>query len=235
MLDYPRKSNKIAIWISGFRALVSAGNIFSPNEKEAASLVGPGSPLEMIQRITELGAETAKEEATIGPDIVTLKCYFISHHSRSDTQETWEIPAFHTICASVNSPMQSKNIMSDIMDPTGCGNTFCGGFIIGWWKTRDLLTAGLWGSIAASIKALNAYASISTMACLETAILSENDYIGVGRAGDATQSPNVGKIIPGYGNDTKIAGDIKLTVEKPASRASLVLKSFLGLDALACM
>lgn len=39
------------------RALVSAGHIFSPNEREAISLVGPGPPLELIARLSELGAE----------------------------------------------------------------------------------------------------------------------------------------------------------------------------------
>lgn len=128
---------------SELMALGSAGNIFSTNEKEAASLVGPGSPLEMIERITELGAE-----------VVTLRrgpSGSIVH--RSDTQETWEIPAFHTICTLLNSPMQGKTMMENVVDPTGCGNTFCGAFLIGWWKTRDLLIAGLWGSVAASFMA----------------------------------------------------------------------------------
>lgn len=39
------------------RALVSVGHIFSPNEREAASLVGAGTPLELIARLSELGAE----------------------------------------------------------------------------------------------------------------------------------------------------------------------------------
>jgi sugar/nucleoside kinase (ribokinase family) len=42
---------------SVLQALVSAGHIFSPNEREAASLVGPGTPLELIERLSELGGE----------------------------------------------------------------------------------------------------------------------------------------------------------------------------------
>ncbi|KAH9297705.1 hypothetical protein KI387_029387, partial [Taxus chinensis] len=126
-----------------YRELVSSGNIFSSNEKEAASLVGPGSPMEMIERIAELGAE-----------VVTLRRGpFGSIVHRSDTRETWEIPAFHAICAPQKSSLQGKNMMEKVVDPTGCGNTFCGAFAMGWWKTRDLLTAGLWGSIAASFMA----------------------------------------------------------------------------------
>jgi hypothetical protein len=41
------------------RDLVSSGHIFSPNEKEAVSLVGPGPPLELIERLSELGAEVS--------------------------------------------------------------------------------------------------------------------------------------------------------------------------------
>lgn len=126
-----------------YRALVSAANIFSANEKEAASLVGPGSPMEMIERIAELGAE-----------VVTLRrgpSGSIAH--RSDTQETWEIPAFHAVCPLLNSPMQGETMVENVVDPTGCGNAFCGAFLIGWWKTRDLLIAGLWGSVAASFVA----------------------------------------------------------------------------------
>lgn len=37
-----------------------------------------------------------------------------------------------------------------VKDPTGCGNAFCGGFLVGWLEHRDLLTGALYGSVAAS-------------------------------------------------------------------------------------
>jgi hypothetical protein len=40
-----------------YRALVATGHIFSPNEREAASLVGAGTPLELIGRLSKLGAQ----------------------------------------------------------------------------------------------------------------------------------------------------------------------------------
>lgn len=55
-------SRRKLIFFSGHRALVSTGHIFSPNEREAASLVGPGPPLEMIERLSELGAEVSSFE-----------------------------------------------------------------------------------------------------------------------------------------------------------------------------
>eukprot|EP00252_Welwitschia_mirabilis_P028019 TRINITY_DN9924_c0_g1_i1.p1 TRINITY_DN9924_c0_g1~~TRINITY_DN9924_c0_g1_i1.p1 ORF type:complete len:271 (+),score=63.27 TRINITY_DN9924_c0_g1_i1:69-881(+) len=137
-----------------YRALVSVGNIFSANEKEASSLVGPGLPLEIIQRLTELGAK-----------IVTLRrgpsgC--IVH--RSDTKETWEIPAFHSLSSSDIARRETVKT-SNVKDPTGCGNTFCGAFLLGWWKTQDLLVAGLWGSVAASFDFTNALLSNDNWIC----------------------------------------------------------------------
>jgi sugar/nucleoside kinase (ribokinase family) len=37
-----------------------------------------------------------------------------------------------------------------VIDPTGCGNSFCGGFAAGWLTKGDILTTALWGSVAAS-------------------------------------------------------------------------------------
>jgi sugar/nucleoside kinase (ribokinase family) len=53
---------------------------------------------------------------------------------RADTGETWHIPAFAT----------------QIVDPTGAGNAFCGGFLVGWVQSGDIRLAGLYGAVAAS-------------------------------------------------------------------------------------
>ena len=37
-----------------------------------------------------------------------------------------------------------------IVDQTGAGNTYCGGFIVGWCRHHDLVTAGCYGAVAAS-------------------------------------------------------------------------------------
>ena len=36
---------------------MTSADVFSPNEKEAISLVGPGTPIEIISRLVELGAQ----------------------------------------------------------------------------------------------------------------------------------------------------------------------------------
>lgn len=106
------------------RALVSAGQIFSPNEAEAASLVGPGEPLEQIRRLVEAGAEiVALRQGEKGATV-----------HQAGSSETWHIPAFATT----------------VVDPTGAGNAFCGGFLAGWAQTGDLRLAGLYGAVSAS-------------------------------------------------------------------------------------
>jgi sugar/nucleoside kinase (ribokinase family) len=109
---------------SEVHALVSAGQIFSPNRHEAESLVGPGEPLDLIQRLVEAGAEVvALRQGEAGA---------IVH--RADTGESWHIPAFAT----------------PVVDPTGAGNAFCGGFLAGWVETGEVRLAGLYGVVAAS-------------------------------------------------------------------------------------
>lgn len=129
---------------SELQALVSTGHIFSPNEQEAASLVGSGTPLELIKRLSELGAEI----------VVLRRGPLGSIVHRSDTKETWEVPAFHTIFLQQTDEMKTVHKagldVKPLVDPTGCGNAFCGAFLLGWYKTRNLLIAALWGSTSAS-------------------------------------------------------------------------------------
>jgi sugar/nucleoside kinase (ribokinase family) len=39
--------------------MLSAGDIFAPNLEEAISLVGPGEPVELVQRLMQAGARVA--------------------------------------------------------------------------------------------------------------------------------------------------------------------------------
>ncbi|KAL3700793.1 hypothetical protein R1sor_018815 [Riccia sorocarpa] len=125
------------------QALVTGGHIFSPNEVEAVSLVGPGPPLDLVDRLVELGAK-----------VVSLRRGHLGclvH--RADTGETWEVPAIHEVekgLPRARDKRWEEAGMIGVVDPTGCGNSFCGGFLAGWVQTRDLLTAALCGSVAAS-------------------------------------------------------------------------------------
>lgn len=224
-------------------ALLTSAHIFSPNEEEAWSMVGPGSPRDVIGRLVELGGEIVCLRR--GPQGAVIH--------RAETGETWEIPAFYSIFGEKDKqesttavpekdkklfepqktkrgtpksdfePLQglpedeNKSILSlvtgfesdsvlkieskpkqefgegegkleikehgiketngmrveeigemggddereegegegevrlqGVKDQTGCGNSFCGGFLAGWVTHGDLKLAGLWGSVAAS-------------------------------------------------------------------------------------
>lgn len=127
---------------SELRALVGVGHIFSPNEEEAASLVGPGAPLEVIGRLAELGAEVVALRRGAQGSVVF----------RADTGEAWDIPALYSALQSEGAAPPPPGVtLLGLVDVTGCGNAYCGGFLSGWRATGgNLLAAGLCGSVAAS-------------------------------------------------------------------------------------
>jgi len=104
--------------------LVSAGHIFSPNLIEAESMFGTADPHEQIKRMVAAGAQIIALRMGEAGSIV----------HRADSGETWQIPAAETA----------------VVDPTGAGNAYCGGFVVGWCETGDLQAAGIYGSVAAS-------------------------------------------------------------------------------------
>ena len=53
----------------------------------------------------------------------------------SISKKRWEIPAYP----------------AHLADPTGAGDSFCGGFLAGYQKTYDPLRAVLYGSVSASM------------------------------------------------------------------------------------
>lgn len=104
--------------------LVSAGHIFSPNLVEAESMIGATDPHEQIRLLAAAGAKTIALRMGEAGSIV----------HRTDTGETWQIPAVPTT----------------VIDPTGAGNAYCGGFVVGWCEKDDLRLAGCYGAVAAS-------------------------------------------------------------------------------------
>ena len=79
--------------------------------------------------------EMAEALAGYGCEMIVIKCgahgqlvYDHAHHTR------WMVPAYP----------------GRVVDPTGAGDAFCGGFLAGFRKTYDPLQAALCGNIAAS-------------------------------------------------------------------------------------
>ena len=110
--------------------LCSAGDVFSPNELEAVSLV-------VRARCRSCAAARAA-----GAKIVCVRRGRRRRRARRETGETWSVPAFF-----------SEDQSGALADVTGCGNAFCGGFIAGLASGESLDRAACWGSAAASVVA----------------------------------------------------------------------------------
>ncbi len=107
--------------------LISAADIFSLNVIEAQSLVGPGSPRGLARRLVEAGESAARL-------IVLRMGEKGSWVVEGQTGQAAAIPAFPVTVAEA-------------------GGAYCGGFLAGWIESHNLITAGLYGAVAASFAA----------------------------------------------------------------------------------
>lgn len=105
-------------------AIFRSVEIISPNLAEAASLVGEGSPQEILLRMGRLGARVIS--LRLGMDGSLL--------SADGGRHCLHMPAL---------PVNPAH-------PVGAGNAFCGGFLVGWCLHQDIRTAGLYATVAAS-------------------------------------------------------------------------------------
>jgi sugar/nucleoside kinase (ribokinase family) len=110
----------------GLARLSQAAHIFSPNVEEAASMVGREdlTPLKLAQAFCAAGGQVIPlRMGPLGSLALDGRTGLAAH-----------IPAYPT----------------QVVDPTGAGNAYCGGFLAGWAASGDLVTAGLCGAISAS-------------------------------------------------------------------------------------
>lgn len=104
--------------------LLSRADAFMPSEAEAESLM-PGYELETF----------CCEIASRGPKIVVIKqgdhgAFVYDHPNKG----------FHQI----------QPYLAEVDDLTGAGDSFCGGFAVGYLETKDALAAALYGTVSAS-------------------------------------------------------------------------------------
>lgn len=109
------------------RILVNGLDAFLPSEAEALSLFQPHPPNTW---------EMAEILASYGCSVVVIKRGAAGQHiwDRSGGRR-WHVPAY---------PVR-------VVDVTGAGDAYCGGFLAGLSQTGDPLEAGLWGSVSASL------------------------------------------------------------------------------------
>jgi sugar/nucleoside kinase (ribokinase family) len=106
------------------RALVGAADIFSPNTDGAVSLIGPGAPPQLAERLGACGAKVVALRLGAEGSLAYVTA----------TGQALYVPAVPVVVAQ----------------PVGAGNAYCGGFLTGWVETGDLRTAALRGAVSAS-------------------------------------------------------------------------------------
>jgi len=108
-------------------ALVTGLTAFLPSEEEIRNLFhGRSSDLwQMMEAIANYGCEI----------VVVKRGERGQYLYDRATKARWEIPAYP----------------AKVVDPTGAGDSFCGGFLAGFRQTYEPLQAALFGSISASL------------------------------------------------------------------------------------
>lgn len=109
----------------GFLAGVPHADIISPNLLEAQTVYNIEDEVEIIRRLLADGVQ-----------IVALRM-----------GEKGSIVAQQGNATAYRIPPVA---VDEIVDQTGAGNTYCGGFVVGWCRHHDLVTAGCYGAVVAS-------------------------------------------------------------------------------------
>lgn len=113
------------------KTLIAGASIFSPNYGEARSLVPPPDRVSPQEEIADLIAIFLDA----GARVVCLRMGADgSWVANQQSDKAYHIPAYET----------------NAVDPVGAGNAFCGGFLVGWLETNNLVQAGLYGAVSAS-------------------------------------------------------------------------------------
>ncbi len=105
-------------------ALFQVVHLFSANELEAVSLLGPLEPPALARSFLDLGASVVVLRLGQEGSLVGERA----------SGRLLHIPAVPVAVAH----------------PIGAGNAYCGAFLAGWLHTGDLATAGVYGAAAAS-------------------------------------------------------------------------------------
>jgi sugar/nucleoside kinase (ribokinase family) len=126
-------------WQDCIRAM-QVVDITSPNVNEAAAFLGQTIDEEQSFSLFKRHVEQrlVLEYTSKLPEhgLVVFRCG--KHGCVVATKTTCEwLPAFH-------------DTSERVVDPTGGGNAFCGGFCAGWIQSGDVRTAAMYGNIAAS-------------------------------------------------------------------------------------
>ena len=114
-------------------------DVFSPNHLEMTAMF-EDSPSESFQpeRLEPYALELSKAAGPSGNGIVIVRA---GKHGSLTTQHA---------AKSVWLPPYYESSVTKVVDPTGGGNTYPGGFIAGWKASGDITEASMYGNVAAS-------------------------------------------------------------------------------------
>ena len=125
LLWEPTRAFMLSADREAFRAGIAAADIVSPNLHEAQAMYGIADARELLRRLLADGAPIAALRMGEAGSLV----------ARRGSAAAFAIPALP---------------VAEIIDQTGAGNSYCGGFLVGFCRAGDLLTAGAYGAAAAS-------------------------------------------------------------------------------------
>ena len=104
---------------------IAQADIVSPNLYEAQTMYGVADAAEIMRRMLADGCQAVALRMGERGSLL----------ARQGSSKAYAIPAV---------------AVEDLADQTGAGNTYCGGFVVGWRLEADLATAGCYGAAAAS-------------------------------------------------------------------------------------
>lgn len=124
-----------------FLRAYSLVNVFSPNHIEIASIFNSNCGKAFNASALEAHSQYfSNHVGTHGTGIVIIRAGehgSLTTCNDNTTRHVW-LPAYYP-------PGDGK-----VVDPTGAGNAFLGGFMQGWIASRDILEGSVYGSVAAS-------------------------------------------------------------------------------------
>lgn len=132
-----------------FRRNCQLVDIVSPNLREARSLTGLDDPREIIFELMKFGVQ-----------IVAL---------RMADAGSLVLDTFGNLCSVPAYPAEN------IVDVTGAGNAYCGGFVCGFANTGDVQQAGWFGGVSASL-ALHQFGALYSLDNLSERALARLDW-----------------------------------------------------------
>ena len=125
LLWEPMRIFMLSADFEAFRTGIPYADIVSPNLHEAQTMYGIQDEVEILRRMLADGCQAvALRMGELGS--------LVAEQGRDSALF---IPAVE---------------VAEVIDQTGAGNSYCGGFVVGWRLEQDLQTAGCYGAAAAS-------------------------------------------------------------------------------------